>query len=230
MPFSFAVNQHLRLSETIDVTSAGTTFSHGGGFITRYSSFDLGYELFYIASQPDKPFQQAMVFDARIQLPRDYSLHAASSIGPTGLTQYTVQLTTMFARNSTLADPISQGGLGINVIQGKVVDELAMPVEGAALRIGKQRIYSGPDGAFFYREKHARSHSFDVLVDEFVGMGSFAVRAAPRQVKSGREIEANYISVIICRLPAGNVDTGNSSFLQDPKGMIQVRVQPENKQ
>ncbi len=178
------VNAHLRVTENINVTRNGTSFSHGGAFLTTYSSFEVDYQTFYVATDPSNPFQQAMTFDARVRLPRNFALHAGSNIGPTGLTQYTFELASSFARDAIIADAVSQGGLGVNTLRGRVVDPNGQPVEGAAVMIGTERLYSDADGIFFFREKHPHKYAFKVLPDEFVSPWTYVTRSAPVEVQT----------------------------------------------
>ena len=189
------VNPHLKLTEDVNVTAQGTTFSHGGTLLTNYSSFEVDYQFFYLASEPAHPFQQAMVFDAQVRLPHDLALHAGSNLGSEGRLQYTFQLSTLFARNEALPEPISQGGLGINLLRGRVVDMVGQPVEGAVLLIGSQRVYSDSDGFFFFRERRPTAHEFHVLTDEFLEMGAFEVRDAPVLVHTSTQSQALVIRV-----------------------------------
>ncbi len=79
------LNPHLRLTESVTDSSSGPSFAHGGAFITRFSSFEVDYQLLYLATRPEHPFQQAMVFDSKVQIIRDLWLQATSSIGATAL-------------------------------------------------------------------------------------------------------------------------------------------------
>ena len=178
------LNPHLRLTENINVTRNGTSLSHGGVFLTTYSSFEVDYQTFYVATDPGNPFQQAMTFDARVRLPRNFALHAGSNIGPTGLTQYTFELASSFARDAIIADSVSQGGLGVNTLRGRVVEPNGQPVEGAAVMVGTERLYSDADGIFFFREKHPHKYPFKVLPNEFVSPWTYVTRSAPVEVQT----------------------------------------------
>ncbi len=180
----FNFNPHLHLTESVNISGGSPTFSHGGILLTRYSTFEVDYQLFYIATRPQQPFQQAMVFDAQVRLPKDLALHAASTVDSTGRTRYTIQLNTSFDHDKRLPEPISARGLGTNLLEGRVVDPSGGAVEGAVLLIGQERVYTGHDGTFFFRERRARTHDFRVLTDEFQGIGTYAVKSAPTSVKS----------------------------------------------
>jgi hypothetical protein len=194
---SVAVNPHIRLTEHANVTSNGTTFSHGGALYTSVSSFELDYEFFYLATQPQHPFQQAMVFDAQVRLPRNLALHASSNIGSTGKPEYTIQLSTLFVRNTTSAQPAARNFLGLNTARGRVVDTAGSPVEGAALMIGSERIYTDSEGYFFFREKHPGSRPLRVLTDEFLAMGNYVTRTAPAQIKTHSGSSDDLVMIVV---------------------------------
>lgn len=194
------LNSRLRLTESVNVTSSGPTFSHGGTFLTSYSSFEVDYQVFYLVTRPQQPFQQAMVFDAQVRLPKNLALHAASTVDSTGRTLYTVQLATVFDRDRRLPDLTSAGELGINTLQGKVIDASGNAVEGAVLLVGQQRLYTGADGAFFFRERRSRVHPFRVLTDEFSAMDTYVARSAPTQVKTSARPAP--LTIVVERVPA----------------------------
>lgn len=194
---SFAANPHIRLTEHANVTSNGTTFSHGGAIYTSFSSFELDYEFFYLATQPQHPFQQAMVFDAQLKLPRSLALHTSSAIGSNGRPEYTLQLSTLFVRNATSVQPSSRNFLGLNTARGRVVDTAGSPVEGAALMIGTERVYTDSEGYFFFREKHSRTHPLYVLTGEFLAMGNYVTRSAPDQIKTRSDSSEEMVMVVV---------------------------------
>ena len=152
--------------------------------LTAYSSFEVDYQTYYVATDPSHPFQQAMTFDARVRLPRNLALHAGSNIGPTGLTQYTFELASSFAHDAILPETLNKGGLGINVLRGRVVDPSGQPVEGAAVMVGTERLYSDADGVFFFREKNPHKYPFKVLPEEFITPWNYTTRSAPVEVQT----------------------------------------------
>jgi hypothetical protein len=204
---SVALSPHIRLSESANVTASGTTYSHGGTLLTSFSSFEVDYQFFYVATRPEHPFEQAMVFDAQLKLPRDLSLHAASNVSPSGQMLYTVRLSTLLVRNAAPAEPLSSGGLGMSTLRGRVMDRQGLPIEGAALRIGNERVYTDSEGIFFFREKHAQAHEFSVMTSEFLGVGDFVAYSAPAQVRSREDGESLPAILVIVDRAAAATDS-----------------------
>ncbi len=219
------VNSHLRLTEGLNVTSGGVSFSHGGALVTRYSSFEVGYQILYLAGRPSSPFEQATVFDAQLRLLRDFWLRAASSISPTGSTLYTFSLGTQFDHQPGMAHVQPVVGLGGNVLRGRVLDTAGKPVEGAAVQVGQDHLYTDALGFFSYREKNSKLHPFLVLTEEFTDFGHFTLISAPTEVKTAASPDAPLITVIVARgrpqapQVASVKAPEQTATLSDPRGM-----------
>ena len=194
------VNPHLRLTESINLTAGGPTFSHGGALLTSFSSFEVDYQLLYIATRTDNPFQQAMVFNCRIRIVRDLWLQASSSIGPTGSILYTFRVGKQFTRNAPGTEPVPVASFGQSVLRGRVVDEQGAPVEGAALRIDSTQLYTDSKGIFFFREKIPRAHPFSVATDDFMQIGRYVVVSAPKFIRSAPERDSPPVTIVVRRL------------------------------
>ena len=182
--FAFEVSPRLRLTEAVNVSSTGTTFSHGGRLLTRFSSVEVDYQFFYVASRPDQPFQQGLLLNADLQLPRSFALKASSTLDALGRPRYTVQVGKALVHNQS-ASSVVQTSFGESVVRGRVVDEHGTPVEGAALAIGEEHVYTDSSGLFQFRERRPAAHTLTVLTDEFIAVGAFAVVSAPATVRSG---------------------------------------------
>ncbi len=217
-----AVNSHLRITEAVNVTGSGLTFSHGGTLVTSFSSIEVDYQTLYLPNRPSNPFQQDLVFDTQLRLLRGVWLHAMSSVGPTGKVLYTFRLGTVLAHNASTPEPISAGGLGINVLRGRVVDPDGDPIEGAALMVGPTHLYSDTQGYFFYREKVAHSHPFRVIPEEFTGFGSFVTIRAPSEVMTSSKANAEPVSVVVARSVEGSPKVASV----DPNPLKEAMGQP----
>ncbi len=208
---SIDVSSRLRLTESANISANGPTFSHGGTLLTSFSSFEVDYQLFYLADRPSRPFQQSMIVDAKLHLLRSLYLHVSSMVGPTGAPLYTAQLGSLFARASQASLPISPGALGENVLRGRVTDPTGVPVSGAALMIGMQRVYTDSDGYFSYREKSSRTHAFRVLTDEFLTDGDFVAVDVPNEVRTEAEREMRPLRIVVMRRPLPEVSAAKPS-------------------
>jgi hypothetical protein len=191
------LTSRLRVSEGVNVTQNGVTYSHGGALLTRFSSFRVDYQFFYLPTRPDKPFQQAMLFSAELYLPGQVSLRASSSISPTGTPLYSFQLGHFFAGRDAARSPMLNGGMGSSIIHGQVVDKAGHGIDGAVLLIGTERVYTDSDGYFMFRERRAKAHPFRVLTDEFLSPGSFQVISSQDEVRSAAESQSPDVKIVV---------------------------------
>ena len=199
---AYDFNPHLRLTEKANVAATGTTFSPGGTLLTPFSTFSVDYQLVYIANSPGRPFRQALTGDMEMHLVRNLSLHASSTIGPTGTTLYTLQLNTLWAHASSASSSSTKVTLGTSILRGRVVDPAGNPIEGAALLIDAEPLYTDSNGFFFFREKRAGVHSFRVLPDEFLNMSNYVVISAPAQIRTATDdASAQLLRVVVARRP-----------------------------
>ena len=193
------VSPHLRLTEGVNVSDSGTTFSHGGALLTRYSSFEADYQFFYVAGRPDRPFQQALLFSAEMQLPAHFALHASSTLDAAGRPLYVVQLGKSLFRNQAAA-AIVQTSFGESLVRGRVVDDQGRPVEGAVVRVGEQRLYTDSDGFFQFRERRSTTHALQVLTEEFSAVGAYSIVSAPQSVRSERSAASTPVRIVVARV------------------------------
>jgi hypothetical protein len=91
------------------------------------------------------------------------------------------------------------------VVQGVVKDDQGLPVEGAALHIGKQLAYTDSSGHFMVRFSKHGPFSLTVIPDEFLTTGIYEVVSAPAQVQADSEERASAIQVLVRRVPTGRV-------------------------
>jgi hypothetical protein len=191
------LTSHLRVSEGVNVTQNGLTYSHGGALLTRFSSFQVDYQFFYLPTRPDKPFQQAMLFSAELYLPGELSLRASSSVSPTGAPLYSFQVGHFFAGHDSTHSPVMNGGMGSSIVHGQVIDKAGHGVDGAVLLIGTERVYTDSDGYFMFRERRAKAHPFRVLTDEFLSPGRFQVISSQDVVRSATESQSPDIKIVV---------------------------------
>ena len=193
------VNPHLMGSLSADVTDGHVTFAPGGELLTASTSLRVDYELLYVANRPQQPFQQAAVVSAGLRLWHDLAFEVSSAVGPTGVVGYTFRFTTFGARNA----PAAQAGMGIrlgdSVLEGMVVDERGQPIEGAALEIDANHLYTDSKGSFCFRERRPGSHLLQVLTADFLTPGDFQVASAPVHVVSRLESDATPVRIVVTR-------------------------------
>ena len=87
------------------------------------------------------------------------------------------------------------------MVQGVVKDDQGVPVEGAALRIGKQLAYSDSSGRFMARFSKRGPFPLSVAPEEFINNGVYEVVSAPLQAKADTEDNASDLQVVVRRVP-----------------------------
>lgn len=197
---SVQIDPHVRISESVNVSGGQATLAHGGELVTGFSSFRVDYQTVYLPTRPDRPFEQAMIVDAQVRVLRNLSMHAGSSIDATGRTRYTASLGSVLAHNAAGGGAAAiHMSMGLQVITGRVVDESGAGVEGAALMIGAERLYTDSEGMFLFRSKGRRSYALAVLPGEFLADGVFAVTDSPRSVMTAPSGEARCVRIVVAR-------------------------------
>jgi outer membrane protein OmpA-like peptidoglycan-associated protein len=85
------------------------------------------------------------------------------------------------------------------VIRGTVRDVEGNPVEGAALEIGDQMVFTDSRGGFFLRDSHPGTLPLRVLTPEFLLPGQWEVVQSPAEAVARAERHAGPIEVILRR-------------------------------
>ena len=87
------------------------------------------------------------------------------------------------------------------VVQGMVKDDQGSPVEGAALHIGKEVVYSDSSGRFMVRFSKHGPFPLSVAPEAFINNGVYEVVSAPSQVSAETEDNATDVQVVVRRVP-----------------------------
>jgi hypothetical protein len=82
------------------------------------------------------------------------------------------------------------------------VDDRQQPIEGAAIEIGGETVYSDSRGQFFARRSTSRSLTFRVVPDDFLIPGTFEVVSAPTKVTPAADARATPLLIVVRRSPA----------------------------
>jgi hypothetical protein len=91
-----------------------------------------------------------------------------------------------------------EGNSGREEYSGFCTTDEGQPLEGCALMIGKEEVFSGPDGAFTLRSKKGGRRPLEVLIADFVTASlSWEVVSAPAVIEPRNEIATKDASVLI---------------------------------
>jgi hypothetical protein len=84
-----------------------------------------------------------------------------------------------------------------------VRDEEGQPVEGAALAIGGEVIFTNSSGEFFVRVRQPKQYPLEVRLDEFLFPGRWEIVDAPSQCRAQSEGTAQVTAVVLRRQVIG---------------------------
>jgi len=130
---------------------------------------------------------------------------AMSNVAPDGHVRYSFGVSTYLYRlrgmavNAVSADTFS---IARYMVQGVVVDEQGLPVEGAALRIGREIAFTDSSGHFLVRFSKHGPFALSVAPEEFLTNAVYEPVSAPTEVRAEADGVANEIQVTVRRRAA----------------------------
>lgn len=198
-----AITPRLSLLQVITHDQGGRTSVNFGGTISSgMSMLSLDYQVAHSPYLTVNPFVQSIGLNARVQL-AGYALTLGSFVTPDGKVHYSAQGSTFFYRGIVGTGGATGGGSGrvdSYVVVGRVVDEGGAPVEGAAVEIGGELLYTDSRGRFFHRRSVPRALPLRVVLDDFLVPGTFALVRAPTDVTPARDDRAIPIAIVLRRV------------------------------
>jgi hypothetical protein len=196
------LSSRLSLLQLISRTGGQTTFAFGGDFTSNRLMLQADYQNLYLPFRPDHPFQQALALNAAVRVLGPMQITAASNVDPTGHLRYTFGMSTYVYRISGMTSTHSESfSIAKFLVQGVVKDDQGNPVEGAALRIGKEVVYSDSTGAFLARMGKHGPFPLSVVPEEFLTNGLYEAVSAPSTVRAETEDAAANLEIVIRRVP-----------------------------
>jgi hypothetical protein len=199
------ISPHVGLSQQISIHNRRPTVLLGASLRTSFGEFAADYQVVHQPLQPFSPFRSALNLTARLQL-GSYSTSVGTHVRPDGAVDYSASgRTFLYMGTFGGAQPQQIGGrMARYVIRGSVRDENGNPIEGAALDLGGDVVYTNGAGEFFLRTKLPREFSVKVLTDDFLLPGQWEVMSAPEAVTATDEKRASPV-VILLRRPGAEL-------------------------
>ena len=191
------------LLQLISRTGGQTTFAFGGDFTSNRLLLRADYQNVYLPFRPDRPFQQALALNVAFRVVGPLQITAASNVAPDGHLRYSFGASTYLYRFRGMAMNAQSDSFSIAkyLVQGVVKDDQGMPVEGAALHIGKEVAYTDSSGRFMVRFSKRGPFPLSVAPEEFINNGVYQVVSAPSQVSAETEDNATDVQVVVRRVP-----------------------------
>jgi hypothetical protein len=193
----------LSLLQAITHDNGRTNVSFGGTINAGLSSVSLDYQVAHSPYLSSNPFVHSMGVNARLHV-RGVSLALGSFVTPDGRVHYSAQGNTFMYRGT---DGSAGGGSGGRVdafvANGRVVDSTGAPIEGAALEVGGDVVYTDSQGRFFVRKPTGRLLRLRVVLDDFLVPGTFEVITAPTELRPTREARGAPTVIVLRRVTPG---------------------------
>jgi len=188
------------LLQLISRTDGQTTFAFGGDFTSNRFQFRADYQNVYLPFRPLNPFEQALALNVMVRVTGPLQLTAASNVAPDGHIRYSFGMSTWLYRQRGLAvNAVSQDSFSISkyVVHGSVKDEQGVPVEGAALHIGKEIAYTNSAGHFEVRFSKHGPYALAVAPDEFLSNTVYEPVTAPSQARAEADEMASQVEIVV---------------------------------
>lgn len=192
------------LLQLVSRTAGQTTFAFGGDFTSNRFLVRADYQNVYLPFRPDRPFGQALAFNAMFRITGPWQVTAASNVAPDGHLRYSFGVSTYLYRfrgmmmNANSPDSFS---IAKYVVQGIVKDDKDVPVEGAALHIGREVAYTDSSGHFMVRFSKRGPFPFSVAKNEFITNGVYEVVSAPSEVRAESDDSVTNVEIVVRRIP-----------------------------
>jgi hypothetical protein len=202
------ITPRMSLLQVVTRSSGRTSVAFGGSWASGLTTLGVDYQVVHTPYRPTQPFVQTIALTVRVPL-GSYRINAASFVTPDGQVNYTGSASTFFYAG----DILGGGGRPVEIkferyiVQGTVVDESGVAIDGAAIQIGGSMLFTDSRGRFFVRLSSNRASDVRVLVNEFLATGRFEVVSAPRTVKPQTERESVPLKIVVRRVPPDRVST-----------------------
>jgi hypothetical protein len=193
------LSSRVGLNQQVSVHNGKPTILFGASLITSFGEFGLDYQIVHQPFKPLNPFRSALNLTARLQL-GSYSTSLGTYVRPDGAVDYSASGSTflyMGSFNGAQQQQIGGGRISQYVIRGQVQDTTGAPVEGAAIALNDEVVFSNSSGDFLLRVKRPSRYTVTVLPAEFLLPGQWEVVSAPLEITAAAETKATPLQIIL---------------------------------
>jgi hypothetical protein len=194
------VSPKLSLLQVVNYSQGRTNVQFGGSYVTNRVAVSVDYQTLFMPFLVN-PFSQGVSISLRVRLFKSVQANVQTFRSADGHLHYTawgdMLLTNKFrAIRSNGDDPFKHLRY---VVRGHVQDQAGRPIEGAAIRIGQQLVFTNEDGEFFVRFNKAGTPTLEVVLTEFQNPASFRLASALPAVKVLPEALAPDVEIVLER-------------------------------
>lgn len=181
----FSVSQYLTRSQGKD------SVNFGGAYTGNRFTASVGYQTYFVPSPGRAPFQQAISVQVSFGI-RGAAINAATQMTPDGKVRWSAY-GSRYLQAAGL-DGLAVQGTGRDAggryeISGSVVDSAGQPVEGCAVILAKQTVYSNAAGQFTARFPKATAVPVRVDLDDSTMPGTWALVSASESAVPGQPMK-----------------------------------------
>jgi len=190
----------LSLLQVVNYSQGRTNVQFGGSYVTNRIAVSVDYQTLYMPFLVN-PFSQGISISLRVRLFRSMQMSVQTFRSADGHLRYSAWgdtlLTNKFrAVRSNGEDPFKHLRY---MVRGHVQDQTGGAIQGAAIRIGQQLVFTNADGEFFVRLKKAGSLTLEVVLTEFLNPALFHLVSALTEVKVFPEPVAPDVEIVLER-------------------------------
>lgn len=196
------ITSELSLLQTITRDRGRTAVNFGGMASRGLSAISVDYQVAHSPYLTNNPFIQTMGINARLHV-RGLSFSVGSFVTPDGRVHYSAQGNTFLYRGNAGAGAPDAGATRVKgyLASGRVVDEAGAPVDGAAIEVGGELVYTDSRGRFFVRRPSRDAVPVRVVLDDFLSGGTWEVVDAPAELRPAPDDRAVPAVFVVRRLP-----------------------------
>jgi len=204
------ISSRFSLMQLISRTNGQTTFAFGGDFTSNRLMFRADYQNVYLPFRPERPFQQALALNASVRVAGPLVATVASNVAPDGRVRYSFGVSTYLyrVRGMTMGMQSEAFSIGKYLVQGFVVDEEGVPVEGAAIRVGKELTYTDSTGRFSARFSKRGPFAIMVAHDEFITNAIYETISAPPDARAELDDDTADLKIVVRKVAPRQAKTG----------------------
>jgi hypothetical protein len=191
------ISPKLSLLQVVNKSQGNTNVLFGGSYTSNRFIISVDYQTLYLPFLAN-PFSQGLSISLRLKLFGNFQVNGQTFRSSDGKLRYSAGASTLLVHN------FHQGGNGGEVftmpkyvVHGHVRDEGGAPIEGAALRIGGELVFTNAYGEFMLRQKKAGPLPLEVVLGEFTNTLPFRVVAAPLTVTAEPEDSAPEVLIVL---------------------------------
>ena len=190
----------LSLLQVVNYSQGHANIQFGGSYVNNRFAVNVDYQTLYM------PFLVNPIFAGHqhqpaVRLFRSTQWNVQTFRSADGHLRYTTSADTLLTPRFGAVGSRSEDEFKHlrYMVRGHVQDEAGQPIEGAAIRIGEQLVFTNSDGEFFVRRNKAAALALEVVLTEFLNSAPFHLVSAPASVKAFAEASAPDILIVLAR-------------------------------